>query len=91
MVALETLVGPLKLVEALAPRGPIIEDYIDPNPESVSSADVVRNNNSEGVDTETCNDIDQQKWKDQEGEISGKDNGTKQDVKSESRCFISTI
>ncbi|WZZ62960.1 hypothetical protein YC2023_063067 [Brassica napus] len=84
MVALETLVGPLELVEALAPRGTIIEDYTDPNPESVSTADVVRNNNSEEVDTKTCNDIDQQKGKDQEGEISGEDNDTKQDVKSES-------
>ncbi|KAF2605431.1 hypothetical protein F2Q70_00028613 [Brassica cretica] len=41
MVALETLVGPLELVETLSPRGPIIEDYTDPNPESVSTADVV--------------------------------------------------
>ncbi|KAH0854457.1 hypothetical protein HID58_069224 [Brassica napus] len=59
-------------------------NYTDPNPESVSTADVVRNNNSEEVDTKTCNDIDQQKGKDQEGEISGEDNDTKQDVKSES-------
>ncbi|CAN7051413.1 unnamed protein product [Brassica oleracea var. botrytis] len=74
------IVRPLELVEALPPRGPIIEDYTDPNPESVSTEDVVRNNNSEEVSTETCSDVDQQKGKDQEGAISGQDNGTMQDI-----------
>ncbi|CAN6888327.1 unnamed protein product, partial [Brassica oleracea] len=78
-------VRPLELVEVLPPRRPIIEDYTDPNPESVSTEDVVHNNNNEDVSTETCSDVDQQKGKNQEEAISGQDNGTMQDVKDQLR------
>ncbi|CAN6894902.1 unnamed protein product [Brassica oleracea] len=74
------VVCPLELVEVLPPRRPIIEDYTDPNPESVSTEDVVHNNNNEDVSTETCSDVDQQKGKNQEEAISGQDNGTMQDI-----------
>ncbi|KAF3609821.1 hypothetical protein DY000_02051270 [Brassica cretica] len=78
-------VRPLELVEVLPPRRPIIEDYTDPNPESVSTEDVVHNKNNEDVSTETCSDVDQQKGKNQEEAISGQDNGTMQDVKDQLR------
>ena len=77
----------MELVEVLPPRRPIIEDYTDPNPESVSTEDVVHNNNNEDVSTETCSDVDQQKGKNQEEAISGQDNGIKQ--KDEEKNIVS--
>ena len=64
------------------PTEPRFEELpADTNQEAVSTADGVSNDNKEEVDTETDNGADQQNGKAQEGEISGQNNGIKQDVK----------
>lgn len=66
------------------PGGATLEELPDTNQEAVSTADeVVSNDNNEEVDTETDSGVQHPNGKDQEEEISGQDNGIKQDVKDE--------
>lgn len=65
------------------PRGLTLEELPDTKQEAVSTADDVVRDNNEEVDTETDSGVDQQKGKDQKGEIVSGHNGINHDVKDQ--------